>query len=131
MKKIALLYGTFHTNEIAQMKAAAINEAAKNDLMLIADVPVPGVFEMPLALKKLLMRDDIDGVIVLGIIERGETKHGLVMGQTVTQALIQLQLEYDKPLGMGILGPEILPEQIPPRLDSYARAAVKALVVVL
>jgi 6,7-dimethyl-8-ribityllumazine synthase len=82
--------------------------------------------EKPLAAKRLLARDDIDAVVVLGIIERGETAHGRVMGQAVIQTLINLQLETNKPVGIGILGPEILPEQIPPRLGPYAQAAVRA-----
>jgi len=82
--------------------------------------------EAPLALKRLLMRDDIDAAVALGIIERGETKHGLVMGEVVYDAIIRLQLEFMKPIGFGILGPEILPEQIEKRVKPYARAAVEA-----
>jgi len=76
--------------------------------------------------KRLLLRDDIHGAVVLGIIERGETAHGLVMGQAVATALLRLQLELMKPIGFGILGPEINPTQIPSRLGSDARAAVDA-----
>jgi len=36
-----------------------------------------------------------------------------------------------KPIGIGILGPEILPSQIPSRLRPYARDAVKALAMML
>ena len=48
------------------------------------------------------------------------------MGQAVVQSIINLELELMKPVGMGILGPEILPEQIPSRTRPYARAAVVA-----
>jgi 6,7-dimethyl-8-ribityllumazine synthase len=78
-----------------------------------ARVWVQGSLEKPLALKRLLLRKDIDGTAALGIIERGETKHGLVMGQAVLSSLLALQLELMKPIGIGILGPEILPSQIP------------------
>lgn len=77
------------------------------------------------------MRDDIDAAVVLGIIEKGETKHGFVMGQVVYDAIIKLQLEFMKPIGLGILGPSITPDQIQPRLDSYAVAAVSAADVML
>ena len=87
---------------------------------------MPGSMEKPLATKRLLERSVVDAVVVLGIIERGETAHGRVMGQAVIQSLIDLQLATNKPVGVGILGPEILPEQIPPRLAPYAEAAVKA-----
>jgi 6,7-dimethyl-8-ribityllumazine synthase len=92
----------------------------------VEEVWVNGSIEKPLALKRLLMRDDIDGAAALGIIERGSTKHGFVMGQVVYDAIIRLQLEFMKPIGLGILGPEILPDQIEPRLRPYAKKAIEA-----
>lgn len=130
-KYIAIVIGSFHTKECTQMLEAAREQARVDGLEIVEEVWVPGSIEKPLALKRLLMREDIDGAVTLGIIERGETKHGLVMGQTVTDAIIRLQLEFMKPIGLGILGPEILPEQIPPRLDGYAKAAVSAVAKML
>ena len=63
---------------------------------------------------------------VLGIIERGETDHGLVMGQSVTGAVIELQIKHNKPIGLGIIGPGAEPEHVGPRLEPHARAAVGA-----
>jgi 6,7-dimethyl-8-ribityllumazine synthase len=45
----------------------------------------------------------------------------------VLSSLLALQLELMKPIGIGILGPEILPDQIQSRLRPYARDAVTAL----
>ncbi len=72
------------------------------------------------------MKENISGVVALGIIERGETKHGLVMGHTIMQTILNLELEFMKPVGVGILGPEILPSQIPSRLLPTAQKAVLA-----
>ena len=129
--KIAIVLGSFHKKEVEQMLEEARKTAEEADLEIKEEVWVPGSMEKPLAVKRILKSGKVDGLIVLGIIERGETKHGLVMGQAVTQALIQLQLEFMKPIGMGILGPEILPEQIPPRLKPYARSAVLAVKAML
>ena len=89
---------------------------------------VPGSMEAPLALERLLVREDVDGAIALGIIERGQTQHGLVMGQSVTRAIINLQIKHNKPIGLGIIGPGAEPEHIKPRLEPHARAAVGAVV---
>lgn len=105
--------------------------AAAHDVEIVEIVWVPGSLEQPLALKRALSREDIDGAIALGIIERGETKHGLVMGQAVIQSIINLQLEFMKPIGVGILGPEILPEQIQPRLLPHARGAINAVAAMM
>ena len=124
--RIALVLGSFHKKEADDMLVVAHETALENHLEIVEIVWVPGSMEAPLALKRLLMRDDIDGAVALGIIERGETKHGLVMGEVVYDAIIRLQLEFMKPIGFGILGPEILPEQIEKRVKPYARAAVEA-----
>ncbi len=124
--RIALLIGTFHKKESELMKAAASALAQELGLEVTRIVEVPGSMEKPLALKWLLSREDVDGAAVLGIIERGETKHGLVMAHSVVRSIIDLQLQFGKPAGVGILGPEILPSQIPSRVEPYARAAVAA-----
>ena len=129
MKKrrhIAIVIGSFHRTECETMLSEALNTAVENELETIEKVWVPGTMEKPLAVKRLLLRQEFDGVVVLGVVERGETAHGLVMAQAVVKAIIDLQLETMKPVGIGILGPEILPDQIPSRLRPYARHAVLA-----
>ncbi len=125
-RNIALVLGAFHKTEVEEMAREAKLAAAEMKLNVIEEVWVPGSYEKPLALKKLLARDDIEGAVVLGIIEKGETKHGLVMAQTVMKAIIDLELFFMKPVGIGIVGPEVLPNQIRSRLKSHARRAIEA-----
>jgi len=124
---IAIISTSFHVKEMKIMKDEAINEAKKNNLNIELNLDLVGSLEIPLILDLVLQKNNIDGVVVLGIIERGETKHGLVMGQVVTKSIIDLQVKYSKPVGVGILGPEIEKEQMGSRLVPYAGAAVKAL----
>jgi len=127
MRQIAIIATAFHKTHMDTMLEAARSSSKDLGLNIAQEVWVPGCLETPLAVKRLLRLETIDGVVVLGIIERGETKHGMVMGKTVINALIQLQLEHMKPIGIGILGPDILPDQIAPRLKPYAKGAVEAL----
>lgn len=124
----AIVVASFHKDEADRMLSQATNDIEASGLDLISVVRVPGAYEIPLATKRLLFRDDINAVIVLGIIERGQTSHGRVMGQTVSDALVDLQLEFMKPIGIGILGPDIDPALFEPRLAKHARAAVEAVV---
>jgi len=126
MKKIALVMGSFHKDLIEKMRQEAVKVAEQHDLSIVKEVWVPGSVEKPLALKKVLEREDVDGAVALGIIERGETKHGFTMGQSLMHFVMELMLKTEKPIGLGVLGPEILPDQIEPRLLSYARKAVLA-----
>jgi 6,7-dimethyl-8-ribityllumazine synthase len=126
---IAVLLSSFHKQKIEKMLLCAGSEAVRCGLRIAREIWVPGAMEFPFALQRIFQDRSFNykGVVVLGLIEKGETAHGLVMAQSVIPALIKLQLEFSKPLGVGILGPEIAPDQINSRLEPYAKSAVIAL----
>jgi 6,7-dimethyl-8-ribityllumazine synthase len=126
MTNIAIVCGSFHKKEIKRMLAYAENQAAIENMKVSEIVWVPGAMEVPLALSRLISRDDINGAACLGIIEKGSTQHGLAMGQAVIKSVIELQLKHNKPIGLGIIGPGAEEEHIEPRLEPHARAAVSA-----
>ena len=130
-KNIAIIATSFHKKTMQGMVRDARITAKEEGLTIVKEVWVPGCYEIPLTLKRLFALDNIDGAVVLGIIERGETKHGLVMGIVVHSAIVALALETGKPVGLGILGPEILLKQVPPRAKLYARKSVLALKAML
>ncbi|MEE2650965.1 MAG: 6,7-dimethyl-8-ribityllumazine synthase [Candidatus Thermoplasmatota archaeon] len=123
---LGIVCGAFHREEVEQMLEFARDEADSKNWEVSEVVWVPGSMEAPLALDRLLQYEGIQGAVVLGIIERGETEHGLVMGQSVTRAIIELQIKHNKPIGLGIIGPGAEPEHVGPRLEPHARAAVGA-----
>lgn len=127
MDNIGLVCGSFHRNEVEEMIQHAQDEATKQNLNIIEIVWVPGSMEAPLATARLLEEENISGVACLGIIEKGETAHGMAMGQAVIKSLIDLQLGYDKPVGLGIIGPGAEPHHIGPRLEPHARNAISAI----
>ena len=122
--KIAIVCGSFHREEVGKMLEWASNESSKHGLTIEEVVWIPGAMEVPLALDRLLSREDIEGAACLGIIERGQTQHGLAMGQAVIKSIIELQIVHQKPVGLGIIGPGAEPEHIEPRLEPHARASV-------
>ena len=131
MTQIAIVCGSFHKKEIKRMLAYAENQAAIENMKVAEIVWVPGAMEVPLALSRLISRNDINGAACLGIIEKGSTQHGLAMGQAVIKSVIELQLKHNKPIGLGIIGPGAEPEHIEPRLEPHARAAVSAITKML
>ena len=126
-RRIGLVCGSFHKQEVEQMLACATYEATKQGMTIGEVVWVPGSMEVPLALDRLLHSHD--AAACLGIIEKGETQHGLAMGQAVIKTVLDLQLKHDKPVGLGIIGPGAEPHHIEPRLEPHARAAIVACLV--
>jgi 6,7-dimethyl-8-ribityllumazine synthase len=90
-------------------------------------VKVPGVFDMGLAIKKLLERDNIDGVVALGAVIEGETEHDDIVIQHASRKISDLAVEYGKPVGLGITGPGMTRLQAEARIER-AKAAVEAVV---
>jgi len=64
---------------------------------------VPGTFELTLGGQFLAEYDDLDGVICLGCVIRGETPHFDYICQGVTQGITRLNLEYNIPFIFGVL----------------------------
>jgi 6,7-dimethyl-8-ribityllumazine synthase len=90
-------------------------------------VKVPGVFDMPLPIKILIERKDIDGVIAIGAVIEGETNHDDIVIQHATRKIADLSVEYRKPIGLGITGPGMSRLQAQDRIEN-AKAAVEAVV---
>ena len=61
-----------------RMLKFAIDEASSKNWEVSEVVWVPGSMEAPLAIDRMLQSTEVQGAVVLGIIERGETDHGPV-----------------------------------------------------
>ena len=87
----------------------AMLEAARDELQAI--VPnvsitvyrVPGAFEIPVTVEKVLRSTETDAVIALGVIIRGETEHGDLVGASVTDALQNIAITHGIPVVHEVL----------------------------
>ena len=67
---------------------------------------VPGSFELTIGAQFLAEYDDVDGVICLGCVIRGETPHFDYICQSVAHGITQLNLDYNIPFIFGVLTTE-------------------------
>ncbi len=75
-------------------------------------VRVPGSWEIPLAVKKVASRRDIDAVIPLGVLIRGQTPHFEYIASEVSKSLALISLETNKPIAFGIITADSLEQAI-------------------
>ncbi|MBC8095840.1 MAG: 6,7-dimethyl-8-ribityllumazine synthase [Akkermansiaceae bacterium] len=61
-------------------------------------VRVPGAYEVPVVAVKLARTKQFSAIICLGVILRGETVHAQHIGDSVSRALMQIQLETEVPV---------------------------------
>jgi len=69
----------------------------------IEDVSVPGAFELPFAAKQLALSGEVDGIVVVGAVIRGETTHYELVAGECGRGIMDVQLETGVPIGMGLL----------------------------
>ena len=86
-----------HDGALATLVDAGINE----DNIVVAWVP--GAWELPIVAKKFVASRQYAGVICLGAVIKGETTHDLYINTQVANSLGNLSLEYELPIGFGLL----------------------------
>ena len=122
---VVIIAAEFHKDIIEKMIEAARGELKLQGKKVLVKM-VAGCYEMPLLADKVMRKNGVEAVVVIGFIEKGETQHGQVMGYVVHKALVDLQLKHGKPIGLGIIGPGATKKQASLRAKAYATGAVKA-----
>jgi 6,7-dimethyl-8-ribityllumazine synthase len=125
--KIALVVSDFNFDVTSLMLERARQHAEFLGVEVSHMVHVPGVFDMTLAVKKLIKRKDVDGVVVIGAVIKGDTKHDELIAGATAKAAVDLAIQFDKPVGLGITGPGMDRMQAVDRIDN-AKNAVESVV---
>ena len=128
--KIGMVAAEFNFDVTSMMIERAKAEADFLGVKITKSIMVPGVFEIALATKKLLEEGSVDAVITLGAVITGETKHDEVVVSQASRQIADLQLQYGKPVGFGITGPDMTKLQAMDRIEK-GRDVVDAVVKML
>ena len=138
--RFAVAVSRFHEELTGAMLASATREleACGVDPRSVRVVRVPGAFELPIVARALARRRDVDAVLCLGLVLKGETDHDRWVAAGTVQGLVAAALEADKPVLFGVLTCATLEQArqraLPPELGGrqdkgreVARAALETL----
>jgi 6,7-dimethyl-8-ribityllumazine synthase len=75
-------------------------------------VHVPGAFEIPLTVKKVLRSKKADAVIALAVIIRGQTKHFEQVAIQAARGLREVSLKSEVPVILGIIPAESVEDAV-------------------
>ncbi|NTV49965.1 MAG: 6,7-dimethyl-8-ribityllumazine synthase [Geobacteraceae bacterium] len=78
----------------------------------ITVVRVPGAFELPLTIKKLIQSGHYDAIISLGAVIRGATPHFDYVSAEVTKGIAQVSLESGVPVAFGVLTTDTIEQAV-------------------
>ena len=124
--KIAIVVAEFNQKITSRMYDVALETAKKLNIDVIHTSHVPGIFDMPLIIDKLLQRTDVDAVVTLGAVIKGQTKHDEVIAHSTARNLAKLSIKHQKPVSLGISGPGMQVRQAYARIRPVSENAVNA-----
>jgi len=125
--RLAIVAAEFHREVTDRMVEKALARAKERGVRVTSVVRVPGTFEIPLAVQRLLERPDVDGAVAIGAVIKGETFHDEALMAVVPRALLDVGSRAGKPVGLGITGPGMTDEQALARVEKGADAVDAAL----
>jgi len=125
--KIGIVVSEYNFDITSMMLERAIEEAKFLGADVLRVIKVPGTFDIPLGVKKLLQSKDVDGVVTLGAVIKGETGHDDIIMQNAARKIEDLMIEFSKPVALGISGPGETRLQAQARIE-MAKDAVQSVI---
>ncbi|TDJ24227.1 MAG: 6,7-dimethyl-8-ribityllumazine synthase [Gammaproteobacteria bacterium] len=104
-KQFAIVAGRFNSFVVDNLVTGAI-ETLKSHGVAVSDVAlryVPGCFELPLTAQRIAARGEVDAIIALGAVIRGDTPHFEYVAGESARGLQDVALKYDLPVVFGVL----------------------------
>lgn len=130
-KTIGVVVSRWNELVTKQLLEGCLDELRSMGSPNVIVVHVPGAWETPSAVKALLDRSDVHGVVALGCILQGATTHAAMLAGDAGSALMSMQLGSGKPVAWGILTPETQEqalERAGMKMGNKGREAAKAVV---
>ena len=111
----------------------AIDTLVENGVLVenIIIKKVPGAFELPLGSQFLLKYKEIDGVIAIGAVIQGETKHFDFVCQGTTDGLMKTMLDYNTPISFCVLTDNTMEQSIARSGGIHGNKGIEAAVSLL
>ncbi len=116
----------FNDKVTSRMLDVALEKAKSLKINVKQTCKVPGAYDMPIIVDSLLQKNEIDAVVTLGAIIKGQTKHDEVIANSTAKSLTELSVKHQKPVSLGISGPGMQERHAHARIRPVAERAVEA-----
>jgi 6,7-dimethyl-8-ribityllumazine synthase len=92
---------------------------------------VPGAFELPLGTQYFLEKGEVDGLIAIGVVIQGETKHFDFVCSGTTQGIMDVMLKYNKPIAFCVLTDNNIQQSIDRSGGKHGNKGIEAAIACL
>jgi len=112
--KFGIVCARFNDFFVSKLLDGAVDAIVRHggDAKKIGVAYVPGSYEIPFAVKKLLQTKKFDAVIALGVVIQGATPHAGYINSEVAKGLAQLGLEFGTPVTYGLITADNLDQAV-------------------
>ena len=100
MKKILILNSNYYKDISNNLVLNAKKKLIQNKF-LVHILDVPGVYEIPVAIKRNIKK--YDGFVALGCVIKGQTPHFDYICSSVFNSILSISTKFSKPIGNGII----------------------------
>ncbi len=103
--RFGIVCARFNEFFVSKLLGGAVDIIVRHggDVDNIDVVWVPGSFEIPFAVKKLLTCGGYNAIVALGVVIQGATPHASYINSEVAKSLAHVSLEYGKPVSYGMI----------------------------
>ena len=132
-RKIGIVVSEYNTEITESLYNASVETLIKHGVKEenIIRRNAPGAFELTLGAQFLAAREDIDGVICLGCVIQGETRHFDFICQAIAQGITKVSLAFFKPVSFGVLTPNTMEQAKDRAGGKHGNKGVEAAVAVI
>ena len=100
MKKILIISANYYTT-ISNRLINSSKKVLKKNKFNISILNVPGIFEIPIAIRRNINK--FDGFLALGCVIKGKTPHFEFISKSTFKSILEISINYNKPIGNGII----------------------------
>ena len=106
MKKICIVAANYYEDITKMLLNGAIREIKRRETKKILEIThepiyVPGIFEIPVTIAKLVNK--YDAFVALGCVIKGKTPHFDLISKAAVNGIMELSIKNKKPIGNGII----------------------------
>ena len=98
-KKFLIVIANYYKGISKSLLESSLKLIPKSNIIKI--IKVPGVFEIPVTISKNIKK--YDAFLALGCVIKGKTPHFDFISQASTNAIMDLSINNNKPIGNGII----------------------------
>ena len=112
--KFGIVCGRFNDFFVSRLLSGAIDAIVRHggEAENVSVAYVPGSYEIPFAVKKMVATGKFDAVMALGVVIQGATPHASYINAEVAKGLAQIGLESGVPVTYGMITADNLEQAI-------------------